>query len=159
MEDKTVEYFDLIEAAYDRVDIYDGPDAFFAEFSKLPPPQQHLLAAHWCQSEINNGGFDQFFANPTGMLAPEAEKGFRAIGMPVAADIVAAAIAMFGPEYPREREDRDRMLSKMPHRMITSKVGDTFRRVDAFDALDDQFYDAAGDFCEHATRYATANAG
>ncbi|WP_369973953.1 DUF4375 domain-containing protein [Polaromonas sp. SP1] len=34
-------------------------------------PSRHLFAVHWCQSEICNGGFMQFFANSTGVLAPE----------------------------------------------------------------------------------------
>ena len=51
-----------------------------------------------------------FFSNSTGILAPEAEKGFRAIGMLQTADVIAAQIAYFGPDYPRDQDDRESIL-------------------------------------------------
>src|SRR5690606_38992919 len=89
-----------------------GADRFLREFASAPEPVGHLFAAHWLQSEVRNGGFDQFFANSTGVLAPEAELGFKAIGMPNAAAVIAEQMAWFGPVYPREREDRERKLEK-----------------------------------------------
>ena len=41
------------------------------------------MAAHWCQSEVRNGGFHQFFTNHTGDLDnfitgnPDNVKGFE----------------------------------------------------------------------------------
>jgi len=153
-----MDYWDLIADAYKKVDIYNGPKAFSRGFQRLPKPVQHLLAAHWCQSEVNNGGFDQFFCNPTGVLAPEAEAGFRAIGLPIVADIVAEAIAAFGLTYPRDREARDAILATMPHHYTKSDFGGTFRHVERFDNLDTRFYDALPDFCEPANAYARVNA-
>ncbi|WP_164468170.1 DMP19 family protein [Caulobacter vibrioides] len=48
---------------------------FLAGFSAVPTPSKHLLATHWLQSEVHNGGFSQFFSNSTGVLAPEAVAG------------------------------------------------------------------------------------
>lgn len=152
-----MDYWELISEAFDKVDIYNGSDAFFKGFAPLPKPIKHLLAAHWCQSEVKNGGFDQFFSNPTGVLAPEAEIGFRCIGLAEVADIVAEAIAAFGPEYPREREDRDAILNTMPRHYTESKFGGTFRHLERFDELDNRFYDALPDFGGPADAYATAN--
>lgn len=153
-----MDYWDFIEQAHNDVDIYSGPESFFQGFSVLPKPVQHLLAANWCWSEVNNGGLDQFFVNPTGVLAPEAVIGFRAIGLPEAADAVAAAMAMFGPVYPRDREERDAILETMPHHRTESKFGGVFRHVDAFDDLDTRFFSATENFAEVADAYAAANA-
>lgn len=154
-----MDYWDLIEKAFDDVDTYNGPEPFSRGFEVLPKPVQHLLAAHWCWSEVNNGGLDQFFVNSTGVLAPEAVIGLRAIGLPEAADAVAAAIAMFGPDYPREQEKRDAILETMPHHRTESKFGGVFRHVDAFDDLDTRFFSATENFAEVADAYAAANAG
>lgn len=153
-----MDYWDLIGEAFDSVDIYNGPEIFLAGFSPLPQTVKNILAAHWCQSEVNNGGFDQFFSNPTGVLAPEAEAGFRAIGLTEAADIVASAIAMFGPEYPRDREARDAAMDQMPHHLTESNLGGTFRRVDVFDELDERFYEALDGFEDAANAYADTSA-
>jgi hypothetical protein len=54
----------------------------------------------------------QFFFNSTGLLAPEAIEGFRAIEMPQLAEVIESAAACLGLEYPREREKRwDAMLA------------------------------------------------
>lgn len=136
-----MDYWDRLGAAFDQVDIYNGADAFFAGFAPLPAPVQHLFAAHWCQSEVNNGGFDQFFFNSTGVLAPEAEAGFRAIGLTGVADIVREAISLLGPTYPREREARiaamDAVAGTGERRFL-----DVQRR---FSDLDDRFYAAMKD--------------
>lgn len=105
-----VSHWTLVEPYLDEVSIYDGEKVFLDAFLKLPTASQNLLAAWWAQSEIRNGGFDQFFGNSTGVLAPEAAAGFRAIGMPLAAEAMEMAIAWFGDEYPRDRDIREEAL-------------------------------------------------
>ncbi|MBK9189174.1 MAG: DUF4375 domain-containing protein [Phycisphaerales bacterium] len=147
-----MEYWDLIEAAFEKVDIYNGPDTFFSVFAPLPLHVQHLLATHWCQSEINNGGFDQFFYNPTGVLAPEAEVGFRAIGLSDVADLLAEAIDRFGSRYPRERDARLVAMDSLASDGIRAFLGAGRRFAD----LDDRFYDLLPDpeFYRRADEYA-----
>lgn len=126
----------LVESVWRAVSIYDGPDEFLAGFRRLRPEVGHLLAATWCQSEVCNGGFHQFFTNSTGVLAPEALAGFRAIGLTVWADILAEAMAWFGDQYPREQADRiDRLRSH--------NAANPGRRMqwDPFYTLDERFYD------------------
>ena len=119
-------YWSLIDPIWEKVSIHGTPDLFLHQFGKLTEPQQHLFASHWCQSEVRNGGFFQFFENSTGMLAPEAVAGFRAIGLEPCAALLEEAMRYFGSPYPREREDRN------------AKLQDE----DAFTKLDDQFFDA-----------------
>lgn len=77
---------------------------------KAPLAVQHLYSAHWCQSEVCNGGLHQFFSNSTGILAPEAVIGFAAMGMPKLAVCVQQAMQFFGDSYPRDYDLRNEAL-------------------------------------------------
>lgn len=149
-------YWALVDPVWRSVSIYDGPAAFLAGFGRLRPEVGHLLAAHWCQSEVRNGGFHQFFMNSTGVLAPEARDGFRAIGLTEWADIVAEAMAWFGAPYPREQADRqDRLIPLMDE-------GRDREEWDPFADLDDRFYEwlhAGPDRWDRAADAYAASAG
>lgn len=107
-------YWTLIEQAYDSVSIYDGPSIFRRDFDSHPAHVQHLLAAHWFNSEFCNGGFHQFFYNPTGVLAPEAVAGLRAIGMHRVSEVLTSAMNRLGPSYPRDRDARISIVGESP---------------------------------------------
>jgi hypothetical protein len=104
-------YWQIVSPYWDQVDIYSSGDVFLRTFANVPEPAGHLLALHWCQSEVCNGGFHQFFINSTGVLAPEAVRGFRAINMSAIAEILERAMVVFGTPYPRAREMRHQFLS------------------------------------------------
>jgi Domain of unknown function (DUF4375) len=118
----------------------DGPEAFLRLFHATPREIGHLYAAHWCQSEVCNGGLHQFFSNTTGLLAPEALEGFRAIGMTEWADILAEAMKFFGSPYPRERAYRNKLLASRSRR--------------PFSDLDERFYKWSDRWDEAADSYA-----
>ncbi len=122
-------YWGIIEAPFDEVSIYDGPHKFLRAFGKLPPHVGHLLAAHWCQSEVCNGGFHQFFVNATGVLAPEAVEGFAAIGILEWNLLLKEAMAHFGSSYPRDQAARQKLLPD-PVRGKTPKAWNPFFQLD-----------------------------
>jgi len=103
-------YRHALDQVLDKISIYDGEEAFSEQFLKANLKQRHLFASHWCQSEVRNGGFLQFFWNITGILAPEAVIAFRAIKMPNAATLIERAMRFFGLIYPRDRIKRIEML-------------------------------------------------
>lgn len=98
----------------------------------------------FCQSEICNGGFGQFFGNSTGVLAPEAVEGFREIGQVEVAALIEKAISLFGIVYPRDRKERETRLTQVSRSSLGS--------------LDEMFYSLidseAGGFIAAADRYA-----
>ncbi len=106
----TASYWDVIEPHWKDLEIHEGPERFQATFRALPRPIRLLLCAHWAQSEICNGGFQQFFFNSTGVLAPEAVEAYEAVGMPRLAATVHEAAALMGTPYPRERDVRIGLL-------------------------------------------------
>jgi hypothetical protein len=133
--------WNVVAPYWGTVDIHGGEYLFLRTFAEVPEPVGHLLAVTWCRSEVCNGGFHQFFTNGTGVLAPEAARGFRAINMPAAAETVEEAMALFGTPYPRDDQQRQRFLSSFGG----DADDDDEREWNPFCDLDDRFYAAIGD--------------
>lgn len=126
-------YWSLVEPVWDEISIYDGPKVFKRQFAGARPEAALLFAAHWCQSEVNNGGFEQFFSNPTGVLAPEALDAFGTIGLDEWAAILEDAMRFFGDAYPRDQRVRERKLAR--------PRGVAREQWRPFSAHDERFYD------------------
>ena len=107
-------YLLVVDPHWKRVSIYDGAAIFLREYERTPVAPRRLLAGHWCQSEVCNGGFLQFFFNTTGVLAPEAADAYEALGLAGLASCVRRAMATLGPDYPRERHRRIEALEGRP---------------------------------------------
>lgn len=131
-------YWFLVEPIWLRLnESWDGgPELFLSVFREVDPAAGHLYAAHWCQSEVCNGGLLQFFWNTAGLLCPEAIAGFRAIGLGDLANTVKEAASFFGEPYPRERAARRAFLSPDAGSYASGK--------NAFEPMDERFYEALG---------------
>jgi hypothetical protein len=133
-----------LEQIWREIDIYDGPEAFVASASRFPRPLILLYAAHFCQSEVCNGGFAQFFDNSTGVLAPEAVEGLVALGLHELGGTVSSAMRLFGSAYPRDREERQEAMTE--------------EMFQAFEPLNERFYalieGEGGGFHQAADRFA-----
>jgi hypothetical protein len=143
----TTSYWEVLGPVGDSVSIYDGPEVFLREFAALSAKEATLLAAHWCQAEVCNGCFRQFFKNSSGVLAPEAIASFVSLGMPETSAVVTRAVAWFGAPYLREKASRNEALAAM-------------KGNDPFDALDRDFYrlldTESGGFESAATTFSSA---
>ncbi|MBK6780800.1 MAG: DUF4375 domain-containing protein [Gemmatimonadetes bacterium] len=71
--------------------------------SPTSPPS---LCAHWVQSEVCNGGFQQFFLNSTGVLARRPSQDLKPQECPDSPALSDRQWPPFGPTYPRDREVR-----------------------------------------------------
>ena len=126
------DHWRVIEASWEHINIYDGADVFRNTYDSAPKISGLMFAAHFCQSEVCNGGFHQFFWNSTGVLAPEAIEGFRRIGQHEVAEVVETAMGLLGASYLRDRAERQERLSRVPKT--------------ALDSLDEKFFSLIG--CE-----------
>jgi hypothetical protein len=144
----------VIEPYLDAVEIHDAPERFLRDLAPLPITAQHLFAVSWCDQEICNGGLYQFFSNSTGVLAPEAMAGYRAVGLVDCANMVQAAFDQFHPSYPRGRSERQAILQAL---MLPGK---TRKEWDPFCNFDRQYYVAKdrADFENALDRFAARNA-
>jgi Domain of unknown function (DUF4375) len=123
-----------------------GAKEFIRQFSSMRSDAKHLYAAHWCMSEVDNGGLFQFFSNTTGILAPEAEAGFRAIGLAQLSQLLSEAMRYFGEPYPRDRSER---LASLP----ASQRGER-DKWNPFHKLDNSFYDCSSQWQAAADAFA-----
>lgn len=144
-------YWKVVEPIWEEVDIYSGAEAFTKSLTAVQREVGLLYAAHWCQSEVCNGGLAQFFGNSTGVLAPEAVEGFRALGQPQITDLLVRAMGLLGEPYERERRRRQELLDLLP-----DDVYDRIAR--PFGDLNEKFFDLirseSGGFVAAANRYA-----
>jgi hypothetical protein len=140
------DYWAMVVPWWDQIaEDWESEQGYLSNISRVSRPALLLGTAHFCCSEICNGGFVQLFNNSTGMIVPEAIEGFRAIGMPETAAVIEEAVCVFGSSYPRDRDGRQRAFAAVGNRIA------------AFDALNDRFYQVVetenGGFEEAASRY------
>ncbi len=143
-------YFKLVEPYWESISIYDGAEKFTTAFNAAPEKVRVLFAIHWFQSEVMNGGLGQFFSNPTGILAPEAVAGLRAIGMPECASILDEAMKFFGDVYPRKASVREDAFEAF----YTAHGSDAVPLLEQEDAIATTIEEENGGIWEAADRYA-----
>jgi Domain of unknown function (DUF4375) len=102
----------------------------------LAPGFMIIYATWGVEAEVNNGGFNQYFWNPTGQFAAEAVEGFRAIGAPAHAALVSRAIEV-------ERKEHDR-LEALKARGTLQAFSESYE-ANPLNELDDEFYRLAED--------------
>lgn len=94
-------------------------------YDSLTQPEKVLNRVYWLESEINNGGFDQFFANSSGDYAIDTPAALEAIGAHHTAQLVKRAIDIFpGGLPPRDRQQR---IEKM--NMIDADTANQFENL------------------------------
>jgi len=110
-----------------------GPRAFHADFDRAwnlmltwpdggdPSPEwlaisaivRHAVVTHYSYEDICNGGFEQYFWNHTGNLAQETVEAYEALGLPLLAETMRNAIALFPGGYARGRLARRERLGDL----------------------------------------------
>jgi hypothetical protein len=159
----------VVEPVFKLIDLNDQ-ESFFSTTAVMPRSVVLLYAAHFCLSEVHNGGFLQFFWNSTGLVAPEAADGFMEIGMPKVASLLLTTAAPLGSPYPRDRDARwDALLlasgrGQRDLELIFGKFSNTYLAFEEatkplrFNESNCQVWELAksenGGFEEAATRYA-----
>lgn len=91
----TIEDENLIQAIFDYISeqvIKDDWKNEYVKVKQLPIGFQHIYALWQLEAEVNNGGFNQFFYNPSGQYAEEAYQGAIAIGAKRLAEIIKNAV-------------------------------------------------------------------
>lgn len=120
----------VIEPLWSAVDFSKGRKHVTETLSRATEGQKLLFAVDWCQKEVRNGGFEQFFLNSAGMIWQEALAGFRAIGAVDYADLLQKALGVFAGEVPTSKKERAKLLRSVPKQA----------REELFVPLDTQFF-------------------
>lgn len=139
---KSAEFDRVFDLACESINIYDGPEVFLRSFRSVDPDSAVIYAVQFCQSEICNGGFHQFFFNSTGVLAPEAIEAFTRLGMPDTAQVVRQACERLESPYPRERSSRKALLNGINFRDLDDRFYNFLEQENGgFDAASQRFID------------------
>jgi uncharacterized protein DUF4375 len=89
------------------------------EFARQSLPQKVFSAIWSVESEVNNGGFSQYFLNSSAETAPFVVEALRTIGAPDTAAICERAIAVAFPSgLPQSRETISSAAADFPDEVI-----------------------------------------
>jgi hypothetical protein len=84
-------------------------------YSALSDVERIILHVFLLESEVNNGGFDQYFFNSAGDYALETAESLRRIGSKDVLALLNQAIEAFGPDLPsKDRETRWAQMDTLP---------------------------------------------
>jgi len=111
----------------------------------LSPKEQTLFLVWSLESEINNGGFNQFFFNEAGDHSKETLSALREIGAAHTAALLQKAMAVFGAVGPNsECETRQGQVEQ-----LTDAENDTLAELDiAFYAYTDNLSERLSQFMQ-----------
>lgn len=82
------------------IKLAESPTSRFwrVEYDVLSTPERVFLNIWELESEVNNGGFDQYFFNSSGRLVPNVVAALHAIGASAMAQVVQRAIEAVGQD-------------------------------------------------------------
>lgn len=103
-------YWELIAPVLDQVSFGHRAGTPLDQLESLPYVPGILFAAHICQAEIAGEGFEQFFLGQSADIAPAGATAFHVLSMPKTAEVIEEAIALFGPSYPIDPQERAKCL-------------------------------------------------
>lgn len=147
------EPMDLVEPLWWSVSIYDSHERYEADLAPFTKSQRLVFAVMWYESEVCNGGHDQFFFNSTGIVWKDALEGFELIGAEKCAENLRKVIEKCGGDVPFDRSKRQEMLDKLTYVPEDDDYNDIFRENDSV------FYECEDGLEELIMNYAKANAG
>ena len=112
-------------------------------FEELSAAERVFRAIWDLESDVNNGGFDQYYRNSSGDTAYHAVEALNEIGARAAAGIVARANAAFpDASPPRDQGMREELVEEI-------EAGNE----DCWDSLDDEFSRYPDDLTELLYEY------
>ncbi|WP_254508687.1 DMP19 family protein [Anatilimnocola floriformis] len=82
----------------------------------LTAVEKYICAIGQLDAEVNNGGFAQYYFNPSGDHWPEALAGLKAIGAEKRYRVMLATVEMFAEKPAVVRQTRQRQLSQLVRR-------------------------------------------
>jgi hypothetical protein len=116
-------------------------------FDSLSHPERVLHHVYWLETEINNGGFEQYFGNSSGDYAIDTPAALDEIGAHQTAQLVRRAMDLFpGGPPPSDRQKRVEKLNLMDD--------DTVKQLSA---LDSEFLEYRDPLEELQIKYMMAN--
>lgn len=124
---------EIINPVWWKMDIYDSYDNYLKSVEQFTKLQRYVVAVEWYESEVSNGGHDQFYSNSTGIVWEDVLNCFKMFDDKRFADILQKSAEFMGgrPSFVRkERWEQQEAMSD--------------EDAEKFDGLDDWFYNICG---------------
>ena len=137
---------ELIQPAWETVNIYGSYEEYEESLKAYTIEQRYLLAMHWLGAEVDNGGFQQFLGNSTGIVWEDAYKGYQAIGSEKLAYLIEELIKIYGRDIPFDREERGNILDSFSQEKLAE-----------IDAITDLYYEIEEPEWRKVTLWVKAN--
>lgn len=135
----------VIDIFTELVDRFNEGDP---DLNTLNEYERTIYVTQTLESEVNNGGFIQFFDNAGGAFAGEIVPAFKRIGAKKTALICKKALEALGQELPRDWEERRALLD----RIVDDSIGELL------EACDEAFYEYPDDLEALNVAYVKKNA-
>jgi hypothetical protein len=116
------------------------------DYDKLSAPEQVFLLIWELESEVNNGGFHQYFYNSSGALAPNVVSALKSLGAEATADIAQRALNAVGNAITSWSNDADRQAS-------VNRLSSEARQI--LETLDQEYYKCPEDLTPLLYQYVT----
>lgn len=117
------------------------------DFNEQPEEQQVFSAIWELESQVNNGGFAQYFSSVDGYTANFAPSALRRIGAAKCADIVARALSIVSSDtLPEDQASRERLIDVVDR-----------STQDALESLDQEFFTYPDNLTELLFEYVRSN--
>ena len=141
-----------VENLNDRlINLYDylcNKSDYGEKISLLSEAEKIIYLEQAFECEINNGGFDQFFFNPSGDYTYETLEALKSISADKTALILEKAISIFGKKkIPSDQTDRQNLLEKIENE----------KTADILDECDEKFYAYEDDLSALCLKYIEQN--
>ncbi len=142
----------LIEPLWWDVSIYDGIDKYNEDMKSFTDAQRKVFALFWYDSEVCNGGHDQFLFNSTGIVWKDALEGFKMIGADEYAANFQKLIDILGGSIPYDRKERNELMDKFYEKNddekndILGDIDDFYYELDLEEILDEYVKKHASEF-------------
>lgn len=144
IEDHTVDLSAVLTWIWDSSNIYGTREEFDSSVDGASAGLLGVFALQFSTSEIRNGGFHQYFSNPTGILYPDAVEALRRLACPETAKVFLTAGSLFRDGVvPTDRDARAAALARVPR--------------ESLEACSHHFYDLDEDWESAARAYVTRN--
>jgi len=123
----------IIDNIYAKLETDTSYEKQYGIIKSLSAGRQAVFATWGLESEVNNGGFNQYFYNFTssGQYAEEARDGFKLIGASKLADLTQRAVDMVMKNADHLRQFKDGTLESFSKSYVDNPLND----------LDEEFYE------------------
>ena len=135
----------VIDIFTELIDRFDEGEP---DLNALNEYERTIFVTQALESEVNNGGFIQFFDNAGGAFADEIVPAFKRIGARKTASICKKALQALGQGLPKDWEERRALLD----RIVDDRVGELL------EACDEAFYEYPDDLEALNAAYVRKNA-